>query len=1048
MEPLDKKENGILRLLCADFMALENFIVEFANPRFLPFLNGENPEKLNIFQNGFAPQTAQWKDHSIFWLPAMYLEKIADRLSKETDITPSIRQEYTLQVQKALKSMVAGYVRENKKDLGVVQMLLHIIETQDIAFIDEELFNFIIENLKEEKSSVVVRNVSPIIKKMLSNGQNIERIEQCIELMLKLLPNEGVSSDNRSYFIENFLMEQGIIDKLTDICPETFLTKLANNLTQTLERKKNITLQDGLNLQIQEDCSLQVSLLDKTIQFVLSYVDFGDKYKIIKPIIKEKLKDYKGDDKELWGKKILYWYTYVWGDSTYLSYPSLNTTPKGYYRCRQKVLIYLLKEILLARFRKRGFRDFLTAYQAITCQNKYFIFKRILLYCLGQEFDKTHDLLFSLIDKEKYLLFSLYFEAEVYNLLEKNVANFSEAEKNKITDIIENGPYLERTWDRGIINDKARNFWKQCWYSPLNEVEPFKSRYEELRRKTQQKEFFNFKQAGTFTALHYKSNLSDAEAISLLEKEPLKYVDMIQKSDQEQHDGVDSALYEMPCAAGNADQLQRLSKNYPGLITDRITEFASLKPVYIRHTLYGLRETKDRRNIKWERLCPFIEKYVGKLYEENISLANKKENKNNIDNIPSQQEGEFVIGAWADIISVEEDKEYIDSAEIKRLLCENLKLLLIKYSFDYNAIYSIRDGKKYPADYLTLTINTNVGKVLEKLIRIVLDADIHKLDTLKDIYEEMLEKKVVESYVFLGLYFIYFYQNLGEWTKNKISSILALSENAETCKYWEMFFEGFIKSNIQYLDYYDWMFDHYQRAIEIYKGRGGDRLVDLFTQFFEAGKDNLKEKSLIRCCWEQSAFQLLSGCIRKISFPLDQDKPHNYISEKEATEQEQRIIPKAKELWDFLWRQIDRYEHNLSLAESHEEPKKLFANMLGLIPALPSLDEKTMGRISQLINCMDPTAWDISSLLSNLTYLAKKSSDIEIAILNLAKLYHQIIQKIDYFTFSEQHQQIIELLKQHIAVADIRHQIDLIKSIYVNKKWNQYLDWFPIAHRN
>ena len=1042
MEPLDKKENEILRLLAADSIALENFLVEFANPRFLPFLNGGNSKKLNIFQNGFAPQTTQWKEHSIFLLPAMYLEKIADRLSKETTVNPSIRQEYTFQIQQALKSMVAGYIREHKKDPDVVQMLLRIIQTQDISFLDAELFGFIIENLKEEKSSIVVRNISSIIKKMLSNGQGIERIEQCIELMLELLPND-VSSDNRSYFIENFLMEQEIIDKLTDICSDAFLTKLANNLTQTLDQQKDIMLRDGLNLQIQEDCSLQVSLSDKTIQFVLPYVEFEDKDEAIKPIIEEKLKDYASDDKKLWERKILYWYTYIWSDLTYISYASLNTMPKGYYRCRQKVLVYLLKEILLARFRKQGFQNFSNTYQTITLQNKYFIFKRILLYCLGQEFDKTRDMLFSLIDKEKYLLFSLYFEAEVYNLLEGNVANFSESEKNKITDIIEKGPYLERTWDIGTVDEKAKSFWKQGWYSALNEVEPFKSRYEELRQQTNKQEFFNFKQAETLTPLHYRSILNDMDAISLLEKEPLRYVELIQKFDQKPPNKVDSTLHEMPCTEGNAEQLRRLSNSYPEIITAKIIEFASLKPIYIRHILYGLRETKDRQNIKWKQLCPFMEKYVDKLYKENISSENIKENKNDVDHIPLQKEGESIIGVWADIISVKEDKDYIDSAEIKRLLCKNLKLLLTKYSFDYNAIYSIRDGKKYPMDYLTLTINTNVGKVLEKLIRIVLDEDIHKLDTLKDIYEEMLEKQIVEAYVFLGLYFIYFYKNLEEWTKNKISSILVLSEDAETCKYWEMFFEGFISSNVQYLDYYDWMFDHYKKAIEIYQGRGGDRLIDLLTQFFEAGKDNLKERSLIRCCWEQSAFQLLSGCVREISFPLDKDKPHNYISDKELAEQEQRITAKAKELWDFLWEQIGRDKHNLSLAESPEEQKKLFANVLGLIPALPSLDENTSGRISQLIKCMDLTGWGISSLLSNLIYLTEKSTPREGGILNLAKLYRQIIEKTDYFAISDHHQRVIELLKQHISVADIKHQIDLIKSIYVNKKWNQYLDWFP-----
>ena len=148
MEPLDKEENEILKLICAESTALEDFLIESSNPRFLPFLNGRNDKNLNIFQNGFDPQATQWKDHSVFWLPAIYLERISNRLRQESDVSDSVRQEYVCNIQQALEDIIKGYDKENKKDLDVVQLLLHIIQTQHISSLDNRLIDFIIINLK------------------------------------------------------------------------------------------------------------------------------------------------------------------------------------------------------------------------------------------------------------------------------------------------------------------------------------------------------------------------------------------------------------------------------------------------------------------------------------------------------------------------------------------------------------------------------------------------------------------------------------------------------------------------------------------------------------------------------------------------------------------------------------------------------------------------------------------------------------------------------------------------------------------------------------
>lgn len=1045
MEPLDKQENKILQLLCTDPVALEDFLIESENPRFLPFLNGENANNLNIFKDGFASKALQWTEHSCFWLPAIYLEKIANRLHQEANVTDSIRQEYFSLIDRALRDLIHGYAKEAKRDPVVVQSLLHIIQTKNIESLDAELFHFMIENLEVCDSSIVIRNILPIIKEMMTQKQHVPHIEQFVELMIGLLPDKYVASDDRAYFIGEFLLNKEIIGKLTDICRDSFLSNLADKLTQTLGQEKEISIQDEIEIKIQADCSLQIKISDTAIQFTLPYVEFRDKEQIIAPSIEKNLQAYNGDNKNSLCKKILYWYTYVWSDLTYISYPSLYSESIGYYKYRQRILIYLLKEILLVRLKTQGLEKFLDTYQVITSKSKYFIFKRMFLYCFGKEFEKTRDRLFALIEQEKYLLLSLYFEAEMYGLLEKNADKFTPIEQNKIEEIIENGPYFERVWDQSSkseeISIKGKNLWKQEWYAPLHEIEHFKHKYEELRKQTQMKEFFNFRDGTTARVVHYNALLEDMEVLSLLENNPVLYITKITQFAKNQPNRVEASMYEVPHSQGNVEQLQRLADNYPAIVTESITELAELSPVYIRHILYGLHTTKDRKNIKWDKLCSFIENYVDNLSQSKQGLLVKTNNTDDIIDVPKGKEMESVISAWADIISIQEDGSFFNISEIQRLLLKYLKLLLQNYAFDYQSIYYLKDGEKYPADYLTLTINSAIGRVLEKLIRVILSKNVCNLAVLKDIYGEMLKNKVVEAHVFLGLYFIFFYQNLGEWTKEQTNRLLSLSSNQETCQYWEMFFEGFIKSNNQYLDYYEWMHEHYKKAIELYNKMGLERLTEILTQFFEKDRDILDSNSLIRFCWEKKAFLLLSGCVQEISFPLNKGKLYGYTPNEADIEQEKQFLPKAEKLWNFLWDQIG-HEHNILLSESPAAQKDLFVNMLELIPALPSLSNSTTGRISQLIDCIELKILGTSNVFGNLLYIVEKKNRGKNEILNLAKLYCKLIQKMDYFIITEQHFKIIALLKEYTNTSEIKEQLYLIQTVYITKKWNQYLNWF------
>ncbi|MDR3275578.1 MAG: hypothetical protein LBS81_06515, partial [Endomicrobium sp.] len=438
------------------------------------------------------------------------------------------------------------------------------------------------------------------------------------------------------------------------------------------------------------------------------------------------------------------------------------------------------------------------------------------------------------------------------------------------------------------------------------------------------------------------------------------------------------------------------------------------------------RETPDRQNIFWTNIFKFIEAYIDNIPENDKEITSGDSSEDDIHDIPKGKDSEYTISAFSDIISIKSDSPFFDRDKAISLLRKFINKLLKKYQFE-----PIIDGKKVPGDYLQMAINTPMGQVLNKLLQLILDKAISDIKDVKDLYSEMLQNNVVEAYVFLGLYFIYFYIAIpDDWTKEKTDGILADSSNSGEIQYWEIFFEGFIKSD-QYLDYYDWMYEHYKRAIKVYSKLEDRRFANLIAQFFLEGKDKLDDKSLLKYCYNKSAFEIISGCVGYISFKINKAKnpTAEEIAEKEKT------IPKARELWDFLWKEINN-------DKTRDSMKDFLPDILGLIPALDKLDVDNYERISQILDNVRPKITDTSHIFSDLICLVNKPNNDENRILYMGKIYKEIIETMDYFTIEDSHKETIEILAKHQSDSKIKDILNEIKNIYINKSWNKYMEWF------
>lgn len=1041
MKALSEKEQELLKILLSDNKALDNFLIESNSPRLLPSLNGGNSKGVNIFSHGHAISMDIWKERSAFIWPSFYLERIAERF-KKTELSNDIKQEYVEHILVALKNIVRGYSQSNKPDFVVVQIVIRVIKNLGVRHLDEDILNFINTNLKGGCADALLWGLIDLLKALIDEKN--PKVELLISTMVDTSPNNICTNNSHFYYlVEDFFNKKENIEKLAEFCSIDFILNIANKLSNALDIRENLVIEEEIEMDIQDNHSINVSIRNTNIKFNLPYVEFSDKQNKIRPIVEDELSKYDVSKKQKRIEQILHFYTQIWGDLTYISYPSLNKTPSSSYKEQESLLIYILKEILRIRLNRGGIADFNELYVEITKNNKNFIFKRIFLYCYGKEFEKTREELFRLIDIEKALLFSHNFEAEIYGIMEENTLKFTEKEKEIIENWIQGGPYEEIDWlDVEDISkyksNEAKIHWQQERYAPLKTIEPFKSKYQALRDKTKMKEFFNFKDGGEFHPTNYQPMISDQEALSQIKNNPSEYVNGIKKFAQEQHSRVTASMHDIPHSEGNADQLQRLARSFPRDITEAIGGLSGLRPVYIMHILYGLREAQDRQNILWPNLFKFIETYVDNLPED---TREKSEDpiEDDIINTPKGRNKEFTIGAFSDIISIQSDSVLFDRDTAIDLLSKFLKILLKDYQF-ISPMHRIVDGKEVAVDYLTMTINTPLGRVLEKLLSLIITRKISDIESIRDLYDDMLKNKVVEAHVFLGLYFVYFYQTMQEWTTEKTKNLLDASTSADGLKYWEMFFEGFIKSNVQYLNYYDWMLDHYKKAIDVYSNTNVVRLPDALGSFFLAGKDKLDENSLIKYCYQKSAFEILSRCVSNISFKLNKGKFYGHVATEEEIEEEKKITPKANELWNFLWQEINN--EKLKNSTHSDNIKHLLEEMLDLIPALTRLDIDNYGRISQILEGVKSKVKDTSYIFSDLIYLASKQNNDENAVLYLGRIYKKIIETMDYFTIEDSHKAIIDMLTGYSSDVNIKKILDEIKSIYVKKSWNKYLGWF------
>ena len=245
------------------------------------------------------------------------------------------------------------------------------------------------------------------------------------------------------------------------------------------------------------------------------------------------------------------------------------------------------------------------------------------------------------------------------------------------------------------------------------------------------------------------------------------------------------------------------------------------------------------------------------------------------------------------------------------------------------------------SDYVTHALNSSHGKALSAFINLALriartndkkgdKADVKWSTEIKGTYNELLEKKIIESYTFLGRYLPNLVYLDKVWAEGKVKDLYP--ELAD--RLWEAFMDGYLSIGTIYNDLYKIMSPHYEFGIshEFKEKHDNEHLVQHIALGYLLD-------------FEKKPIENPESLIRKV---LDSWKPAqildivNLLSSQqrhleEGPDEDEKVVEKIIFIWK--WIHDNKYE-NKTEAEITADDKKIQSALSGLTVFLPCVNEE------------------------------------------------------------------------------------------------------------
>jgi hypothetical protein len=705
----------------------------------------------------------------------------------------------------------------------------------------------ILQNLPKEKITEEIINLIPIwldsrfdvslpgseiVGKLLpiflnsSNPEDWKKAERIIEIVTDIKWVEVPEKQRNVYgreneprtLVEPYWLKEGIekhFERIGEVCSTSIIDGMAKKILAIFSRQYQHSYDvnyEGKDYQITHSlveqgqhrvsvCSIKYpenwdgysrEKIEKTSILSFDISDFENRSQFIEKgkelLIQKNFPSLKDEFNEpLSSIYSLYDYSYVW-------YSSLSDTIEHInFEDTEKVLTFILKEILAAKARANRDETIKVLKKFMSGDYPYPLFKRLVIFVASRDWDKYKEYFFKTIDLEEIRVFEESdYEAELSVLIKDNFHKFGPDEKGIIKKIIETGP----EWFHPENPEKYKAYWRQKWLYLLKEDTFFASLYEEQKKLTNiEKEEFSYGAKFRTSVGFGPSPLSKEEILNLTNADVA--IRLKEFRSEKKWEGM--------TVGGFSIALKEAVITNPTKFTENLSPFQDVGFIYIYKILDGVKDTcKEKKAIDWGKILGFVSEYIQKeQFWNDEYIVEKGEWLGGADH-------NWVTGIIAELIQegTRDDSwafsdEYFDKAE------EIIFYLLREPEED-----------KEITDYLTYTWNTPCGKLISALVNLALR--IARMNDKKGIkteprwskeyknkFDEILNNKIIEAYTLLGHFLPNFFYLDKRWVEDKIGKF----SSDEDIKYWEAFMDGYLSIGKVYDDLYDLMKPHYEHGL-------------------------------------------------------------------------------------------------------------------------------------------------------------------------------------------------------------------------------------------
>ena len=199
---------------------------------------------------------------------------------------------------------------------------------------------------------------------------------------------------------------------------------------------------------------------------------------------------------------------------------------------------------------------------------------------------------------------------------------------------------------------------------------------------------------------------------------------------------------------------------------------------------------------------------------------------------------------------------------------------------------------------------------------------------IKGKYDELLEKKIIESYTFLGRYLPNLFYLDKAWAEEKVKGLYPGTVD----KYWEAFIDGYLSIGQVYDELYKLMVPHYERGIlyEFKNKHDNEHLVQHIALGYLLGNEDInKPESLFRKVLD---FWRREQILDVISFFWSNQR---YIEDEK--EESKKIVDKIISCWKWIYN--NKYKAKLKEDISADD-RRILSSIGKLTIFLPHINEE------------------------------------------------------------------------------------------------------------